>query len=214
MNKSTSNKIRISRAAASLYIENPRFTMKSLAKASDTEPHTLYNYFANRRDALHFFYEGLILEYYEAVKSIESYSSYTLSEKLSNFALTLIDQMEPHKEFVRQTYSDFVQCTSMDSGFNSLFKMELKAIYETDKKQSRLSAALNHSLLYRTGLINFHILIRFWLKDTSTGSQKTMELVDKWTALVQEVHYSSILDRGFDVAKFFYNNPPFSSFRN
>lgn len=214
MNKKRAKKIQISRAAATLYLKNPRFTMGALAEASGTEPETIHDYFPNRREALRYFYEGLMEEYRESVQSIETYSSYSLSEKLSNLALTLIDLMEPHKEFVRQTYREQVQCAYGNNGFKHLFIDELKAIYQSDPDQSRLSTALNNKLVYRAGFTHFHLLIHFWLKDQSAGSQKTLELVDKWTSFVQELHYSSILDRGFDVAKFFFYNSPFSNTRS
>ncbi|WP_340106909.1 hypothetical protein [Rhodohalobacter sp. 8-1] len=211
MNKFTEEKIRISKSAALLYLKNRRFTLSALAKASDIETEKIYDYFSNRRDVLDFFYEGLILEYKESVQSIDKYAEYTLSEKLSNLALTLIDLMDPYKEFVRETYKDRIACSSRTTPFEELFRQQLKVIYESDTNQSRLSAAFNRGFLYTAGSYNFHLLIQFWLRDKSPANQKTMELVDKWTAFVEELHYSSILDRGFDMAKFIFYNSPFSN---
>ncbi len=185
--------------------------MRALAEAAEINPEKIYDYFSNRRDVLDFFYEGLILEYKESIQSIDKYAEFTLSEKLSNLALTLIDLMDPYREFVRQTYNDRVVCYSRKRVFERLFRQQLKAIYESDTNQSRLSAVFNSDPLYKAGTYNFHLLIRFWLTDKSPGNQKTMELVDKWTTFVQELHYSSILDRGFDVAKFIFYNSPFSN---
>lgn len=209
MNTNTEEKIRISKSGAHLYLKNPRFSMTALAEEADLEPEKIYDYFSNRRDVLDFFYEGLILEYKESIQAIDGYNGYTLSEKLSNLALTMLDLMDPFKEFVRKTYRERVMCSQRTTPFEKHFRKELKAIYESDSKQSRLSSALNRNFLYKAGTFNFHLLIQFWLKDESTANQKTMEFVDKWTAFVQEIHYSSILDRGFDVAKFFYYNSPF-----
>lgn len=211
MNKFIEEKIRISRCGANLYLKNPRFSLTGLAKESELEPDKIYEYFSNRRDVLDFFYEGVILEYEETVRSINKYSDYSLSEKLSNLALTIIDLMDPYKKFVRKTYKDMVMCSNRRTPFEKHFRRQLKTIYETDSNQSRLSAALNREPLYKAGTFNFHLLIRFWLTDNSPANQKTMEFVDKWTAFVQEIHYSSILDRGFDVAKFLFYNSPFSN---
>lgn len=185
--------------------------MSALAEAAEIKPEKIYDYYSNRRDVLDFFYEGLILEYKESIQSIDKYAEFTLSEKLSNLALTLIDLMDLYREFVRQTYNDRVVCSSRKTVFEKLFRQQLKVIYESDTNQSRLSAALNRAPLYKAGTYNFHLLIQFWLRDKSAGNQKTMELVDKWTAFVEELHYSSILDRGFDVAKFIFYNSPFSN---
>jgi hypothetical protein len=211
MNKITEEKIRISQSGVLLYLKNPRFTMTALAEEADIKPDQIYDYFSNRRDVLDFFYKGLMLEYEESIRSIEKYAEFTLSEKLSNLALTMIDLMDPYREFVRKTYKYKVICSTQRTTFEKLFRNQLKAIYESDKNQSRLSTAFNRGPLYKAGTYNFHLLVRFWLKDESAGNQKTMEFIDKWTSFVEELHYSSILDRGFDVAKFIYYNSPFSN---
>ena len=209
MNKKTSQKIQISKSAADLHLKNPRFTMSALADASELDVNLLYEYFPNRHSVLEFFYEGILIEYQEITKKIDGYNEFTLAEKLSNLAYTIIDLMKEHRAFVKQTYRRLIVCSSRKPAFNQAFKVQLKTIYENDAKQSSLSAALNNELLYRAGLTNFHILMKFWIEDDSIGNQKTMELVDKWTAFVQEIHYTSILDRGFDFAKFLFYNSPF-----
>lgn len=215
MNKKTEKKIQIANAGASLYLENPRFTMSALAGAAGLEKkEEIYDYFSNRRDVLEFYYEGLLIQYRQIVTKIEDYSDYSLSEKLSNLALTVIDLMEPHKIFIDQTYQSLILCSSRKTAYTKALRTEIKLIYEGDTDQSRLSSMIIGSPLYKTAVLNFHVLIRFWLKDDSEGAQKTMELVDKWTAFVQEIHHSSILDRGFDLAKFFYYNSPFSASKN
>jgi len=210
MNKIIEEKIRISKCGANLYLQNTRFTMSALGEEADLQKDKIYDYFSNRRDVLDFFYTGLLLEYKESTHSIKGYSEFTLSEKLGNLALTLIDLMEPHREFVKKTYWDLVGCSGRRPPFETHFRDELRAIYESDSQQSRLSMAFNREPLFKAGTYNFHLLIRFWLHDLSEGRQKSMELVDKWTSFVQELHYSSILDRGFDVAKFIFYNSPFS----
>jgi len=209
MKKRTKEKIQIAKAGARLYLINPHFSMNALAEAAGTELDTVYDFFSNRRSVLDFFYESILIEYQEITQKIDGYIDFTLSEKLSNLALTIIDQMNDHKEFVRQTYSRMIVCTSRPQAFNTEFKKQLKLIYENDPNQSALSSAFNNELLYKAGLANFHLLIKFWLKDTSTGNQKTMELIDKWTSFVQEIHYTAILDKGFEFVKFLYYNSPF-----
>ncbi len=209
MNKKTSQKIQISKSAADLYLKNPRFTMSALADASETDVDFLYEYFPNRQSVLEYYYEGILIEYQEITRNIDGYSEFTLAEKLSNLAYTLTDLMKDNRMFVKQTYRKLIVYSSRKPAFNQVFKVQLKSIYENDAKQSSLSSALNNELLYKAGLTNFHILMKFWIEDDSTGNQKTMELVDKWTAFVQEIHYTSILDRGFDFAKFLFYNSPF-----
>lgn len=215
MNKKTEKKIQIANAGTELYLKNPHYTMSALADAANLEKKDeIYDYFSNRRDVIEFFYEGLILQYQQIIKRIEGYSRYSLSEKLSNLALTVIDLMEPHKEFVKRTYKPFILCSTRNTAYSKALYTQFKMIYESDSEQSRLSSMLNTSPLYKAAMLNFHLLIRFWLSDESESAQKTMELVDKWTAFVQEIHHSSVLDKGFDVAKFLFYNSPFSITQN
>jgi len=208
MTKEIKEKIHIAKSGARLYTTNPYFSLRALADAADIEIDTIYKYFTNRRSILEFYYESIMIEYQESTQNIEGYLDFTLSEKLSNLALTLIDLMAEYKEFVRQTYKPFVVCNSRNQAFNQAFKVQLKIIYENDPHQSRLSTVFHTDLLYKAGLTNFHLLIRFWLNDESPANQKTMELVDKWTSFVQEVHYTAVIDKGFEFAKYiFYNSP-------
>jgi len=211
MNKKTKKKIRIAQEGAKLYLKNSRYTMSALAEASGTEKDEIYDYFPNRQSVIEFYYEALMLQYIDITKQIDGYADFTLAEKLNNLALTVLDQMEEDREFVRMTYKKTIFCSSRDTSFEHSFRTQLKTIYQNDTRQSSVSSAFNNRLLYKAGLFNFHLLVKYWLEDSSTGNQKTMELVDKWTAFVQEIHYSSVLDRGFDFAKFLFYNSPLSS---
>lgn len=202
MNKKTDEKIRISDAAAVRYLENERFTIPSLADKLNMQPSEIYDFFPNRRSILQFYYEATIIKYEEAIKQIDDYSSFSMAEKLSTLALTLLDLFQENREFVQRTYSSYVVCKSAITPFEKSFKQEIASIYKSDQKQSRAASLLNTDPIYELILYHFHGLIRFRLRDNTEGYQKTMELVDKWTAFVQELNYSSILDRGFELAKF------------
>jgi len=210
MNKKTKQKIQIAKSVTDLYLKNTRFKMSALADVSDVDPAEIYDYFPNRKSVLEFYYESVMIEYQEITRQIEGYPEFTLAEKLSNLAYTILDLFEEHKEFVSKTYKPMIVSSSQKTAFSKAFETQLKVIYENDSRQSALSSALNNQLLYKAGLTNFHLLVGYWLKDSSRGNQKTMELIDKWTALVEEIHYNSILDRGFDFAKFLFYNSPFN----
>jgi len=209
MNKKTRQKIQIARAAADLYLKNNRFKMAALADEAEVELDLVLDYFPNRTSVLEYYYEASFIEYKEVTKQIQGYDEFTLAEKLSNLSYTLLDLFSKQKPFVRKTYRSIIVCSAKKTSFSEMFKKELQLIYETDPRQSALSSVFNNRLLYKAGLANFHLLIGYWLEDESTGDQKTMELVDKWTAFIEEIHYTAILDRGFDFAKFLYYNSPF-----
>lgn len=211
MNKKTKKKIQISEAATERYLVNERFTIKSLADELKMDSAEIYDLFPNRRSILEFYYESVIIRYQTLTAAIEGYNNFTMAEKLSNLALTILDMFQERREFVTKTYHSMIACSSRSTNFEKNFKKQLSIIFEQDERQSKSASFFNGELTIRFIVLHFHGLISFWLRDSSEGYQKTMELVDKWTALVQEVNYSSVIDRGFDLAKFAVYNSPLNS---
>lgn len=208
MNKKTEKKIQIADAAAERYLENSKFSIKSLATKLEIPASEIYDLFPNRRSILEFYYEGALIKCYEITSAIDGYKSFSLSEKLSNLALTLIDIFQENREFVAKTYKPIIACSNRRTAFEVKLKDQIHQIFKNDTNQSKLSSFLHRDYANTLILYHFHGLIRFWMCDESEHYQKTMELVDKWTSFAEEIAYSSILDKGFELAKFaVYNSP-------
>lgn len=214
MNKETKLKITISEKATDLYLRNKRFTIQNLAKETQLSSADIYELFPNRSSILRFFYESRILLYKKQLTSIEDYNEYTLSEKLNNLFLTLLDQFLEHREFVLQTYNNFAACSTSRSKFKELFIDEIEAIFQNDNNISSSSKIILNSLFYHSVFYQFNALIGFWKKDESTLYEQSMVLTDKWSAFVQEVFYTKIIDRGFDFGKLLIYNSPFRKYMN
>lgn len=218
MDKQTKKKTKIAESAAKRYIENPRFTIQSLADELDMKSAEIFELFPNRKSILLFFYESRLLSYHEQKKSIKGYEEFTLSEKLSNLFLTLLDQFLEYREFVLQTYNKFITRNPVCTSFEKKFKDELKTIFESDTNISGSSRFFTNSLLYSTIYYHFHALILFWSHDESEKFEQSFALVDKWCSLTEELFYSKIVDKGFDFGKFLLYNSPFkqafSSFKS
>lgn len=208
MDKQAKKKTKISETAAKRYIENPRFTIQSLAEELDMKSAEIFELFPNRKSILLFFYESRILAYREQKKSIDGSSDFSLSEKLSNLFLTLLDQFLEYREFVLISYNKFISGNPASTAFEREFKDELKAIFQSDQNISGSSAFFVNRLLYKTVYCHFHALIFFWSKDNSEKYEQSFALVDKWCSLIEELFYSKVVDKGFDLGKFlFYNSP-------
>ena len=201
-------KIEIAEEAANKYLLNKRFTIQALAKDLDLEPSEIFNLFPNRKSILLFYYESRIELYRDQKKSIKNYSEYTLSEKLSNLILTVLDLFTERREFVLNTYKPFIVNTLSDTAFEKSFKSEIKSIFESDHRISATAQILLNQTFYAILFHHFHALILFWAKDESAGRQQSFALVDKWCSFVEELFYNKIIDKGFDLGKFlFYNSP-------
>lgn len=209
MDKQSKRKIKISETATRKYIQNSRFTIQSLADELDMKPKEIFELFPNRKSILLFFYESRILLYQEQSESIDNYSDFSLSEKLSSLFLTLLDEFMDHREFVLETYGKFVSKNPLKTDFEKRFKNELKTIFKSDRQLSVSASFFVNRLLYGTIYCHFHALILFWMNDESDKYEKSFALVDKWCSLIQELFYNKILDKGFDFGKFLFYNSPF-----
>ncbi len=209
MDKQTKKKVKIAEAAAKRYIENRRFTIQSLAEKVDIKSKEIFELFPNRKSILLYFYKSRLIVYADQKKSIDGYSDFSLSEKLSNLFLSMLDQFLEYREFVLNSYNRFITSSPSCTSFEKLFKEELKAVFESDENLSVSSRFFVNRFLYATIYYHFHALILFWSRDDSETYEQSYALVDKWCSLVEELFYSRIVDKGFDLGKFLFYNSPF-----
>jgi len=206
MDKETLLKIKICEAATGRYLSNPRFTIQSLAETLDMSAKDIFELFPNRRSILDYYYESRIILYKESVKNLEDYSEFTLSERLNHLFLTLLDSFEEHREFILNTYKDKVVWDKRRNAFRRLFKEELKTIFSNDPKITRSAFIIQNELLWKSILLQFYGLIAFWANDSSRMRENSMALADKWSSLIEEIFYTRIIDKGFDLGKFLWMN--------
>ncbi|MDZ7718461.1 MAG: hypothetical protein U5K72_06535 [Balneolaceae bacterium] len=209
MDKQTKKKIKISETAAKRYIENNRFTIQSLAERLDMKSSEIFELFPNRKSILLYFYESRLLICKDQTKLIDSYAEFSLSEKMSNLFLTLLDEFLEYREFVLETYKQFIVKSPFNTAFEKEFKRELKSIFESDDQLSGSASFFVNRLLFNTIYCHFHALILFWSNDESEKFEQSFALVDKWCSLIEELFYNKILDKGFDFGKFLFYNSPF-----
>jgi hypothetical protein len=204
MEDNLKKKIKIAEKAAGLYPDNPEFTMKQLAGTMKIKPADLYGMFPGRKALLRFYYTAQFHKYKETASQIEGFNEYTLAEKLGNLAYTLTDLMLEHREFVELTYDQLIGQFYTKTDFEKLLEEEIKSFHVNDTRISTTASILIRPWYFRLIRQHYLWLISYWLKDESPGFENTMGLTDKWTVFLQEMLYSSIVDKGFDLAKFVF----------
>lgn len=209
MNKETALRIKIAEAATKRYVENERFTIQSLAGDLKLNPSDIFDLFPNRSSILRFYYESRFLLYKDQVGQIEDYSNFSLSEKLNTLLLTMLDLFQNEREFVLMTYRHMVADPFGNKKYEYAFKTELKEIFNSDSRLATSAKPFINSLFYQSLYLQFHGLILFWKYDESRMYENSMALIDKWCALVEEICYSKVFDKGFDLGKFLLYNSPF-----
>jgi hypothetical protein len=213
MEKETALRIKISEAATNRYIKNDRFTIQSLAEDIKMDSKQIFDLFPNRSSILRYYYESRLIIYREQLDKIDGYSNFSLSEKLSNFFISILDQFQDQREFILISYKKMLIQNCDSPPFEQQFKKELKNIFTQDDNISISSKPFINKILYHTIYIQFHGLIWFWSKDESRQNENCLALIDKWSNLTEEAFYSKILDKGFDFGKFLIFSPPFSKYR-
>ena len=194
-------KIELTEAAIDLYIED-KFTIPNLASKTGKTASEIYSLFPNKNAILKFYYPSLIVRYQAMISEIDDFDSYSISEKLSNFAFTLFDMMDERREFVEDTFDKYVWTCSSKSEFQKLIKSLFKDFFTSDGKIATSAGFFMGDLFYSSLKIQFLSLIKFWLDDNSEGRERTFALTDKITGFIEELIYSKIVDKGFDLAKY------------
>ena len=214
MDKQTELKITIAELAASKYIINPRFTIQSIANELNLSPKDVFELFPNRSSILRYYYESRFIVYRNQTESIDNYSDFTLSEKLSNLFLNILDQFSENREFVLKTYPTGFCANNFKGSFDDDLKQEIREIFRADSRISGTAGFLKKPLLYSALVKHFDGFVLFWKNDESSMNQQTMALIDKWSSFVQELFYSKIGDQAFDLGKFLLYVSPLKKFIN
>jgi hypothetical protein len=212
MDKQTELKITIAELAAKKYVTNPRFTIHSIAGELELTSKEIFELFPNRSAILRFYYESRLMVYRHQTQSIDNYASFTLSEKLSNLFLSILDQFSENREFVLKTYPANFCRTSFKGSFDKYLKDEIREIFRSDNRISGTAGFLKQPFLYSAFVKHFDGFVLFWKKDESSMNQQTMALIDKWSSFVQELFYTKIADQAFDLGKFLLYASPLKKF--
>lgn len=200
-------KLTIADAATKIYLKKKEnFTLHDVAKRADITVAEIFNHFKDKYEILYFYYESFVIRYRLMIDEIEDFESYTLSEKLSNFAYASFDLMAEREEFVRQTYDAYILHSCKKTEYEEQIEELLADFIKNDPGKAASSDVVVNDCSLRLIRKKYLHLIDFWLYDESEGKEVTMELVDKVTGLIQEALYTSVIDRSFDLAKFLFSN--------
>jgi len=210
MDKKTENKIKIANAAAALYHKDSRFTYEDLAGEAGLTAKTIRSHFPNRKEIFEFYYEGAFLTYRDLTEKMEDMESYSLAERLSHLLLTLLDLFHEQQGFVEKTYVRVIERQGSSTPFAKHLVREVNQILMDDVEMLHIPSFAYNKATDTAILYHVHGLMRFWVRDHSDANQKTMELIDKWTALAEAVAYSKVGEKSFDFAKFMATNSPFT----
>jgi hypothetical protein len=194
-------KIELTEAALDLKAEN-KFSIPNLTDKTGKTASEIYAFFPNKKSILKFYYPSLVFRYRAMVGEIEDFDSYSISEKLSNFIFTVFDMMAERREFVEETFNKYEWTCTSSTDFQKEIKSLFKDFFTSDGKIATSAGFFMGGLFYNSLKTQYLMLIRFWLQDDSEDRERTFALTDKITGFIEELVYSKIVDKGFDLAKY------------
>ncbi|MCH8496130.1 MAG: hypothetical protein LAT57_10955 [Balneolales bacterium] len=189
-------------AALIIYMEDrTRFTWRNIATAAGCEVSEIQQFYPGKQAILRAFYD-MIPQIFEAMRDeIPEYESLNFGEKVSNYIYTTFDVLNEHRDFVEETY-DAMVFRRDKTGWHTSSEAIFKSFIESDERIPDANRLLIQDFMYKMLVREYHQLIRFWIHDDSEGSERTLALVDKLTSFSNELIYSGIVDKGFDLAKY------------
>jgi len=179
--------------------------MFEISSAAGIPVSEIYSYFPNKPAIFHYWYESLPLQYTAMVAELEEYDELILSEKLTNMMLTITDMMEEHFVFVSDTFDSMVFKNQRWHPFHTENTILIKEVISTHDGVSRTAHIILWDDVYSFLSTEFLHIIKFWMRDTSPGREKTMALMDNFNGLVSEIMTTRIIDKGTDLVRFFWN---------
>lgn len=188
--------------ATDLYLtDEASFTVHNLAERLEVKPSDIYAYYPNKRAILSGYYSLMVDRYLIMLDEIENFEEYELAEKTSNFIYTSFDIMQEKREFVEETFDTLIK-EEADKEFHNKVKKLFKHFLQNDPNIASSNQLLMQDIFYEFLVSQYFHLIDFWLEDASVEGEKSMAYADKMTTFLQEIMYTSVLDKGFDLFKF------------
>ncbi len=201
-----SKKLELAEAAVYAWeSEGRRPGLFEIASSAGIPASGVYELFPNVPAVFHFWYESLPARYQMMTASLEDYDRLILSEKLSNFMLTITDMMGEHRVFCRATFDEMVYKNQSWHPFTQKTQEQLRVIISEHEGLSRTAQIVLWDDIYAFLSYEFLHVIKFWLSDESPDQEKTMMLIDHFNGTVAELMTTRIIDRGTDLARFFWN---------
>lgn len=209
--KETDQRSSIIHAAIDLYLEDKtKYNMRNVAMKLEIEPAVVYKHFPTKEAILKAFYKDLVKNYQEMTKEIEDFASYTLAEKMQNFAYASFDMLSEQREFFNHTFDKMVLKQGTSKGMGKDVKAMLKHWISEDEHIADSAQPFIGSFTYEFLTKEYFHLLHFWKTDESEDAERTVALTDKLTTLVEEIFYSKIVDRSIDTVKYIFQQSGFS----
>ena len=193
-------------AAVHIYTEDKtRFTLLNIAADAGCEVGDIQQFFAGKQAILRGFYDQIPDVYRSASSEIPDFDTLNFGEKASNYIYTTFDVLSMHRDFTEETFENMVLSRS-DTFWHKESAAIFRSMIDGDPRIPGANTVFIRDFVYDILVREYMQLIRFWLHDDSKGTERTLALVDKLTVFANELLYSGVIDKGFDLGKYLLSN--------
>ncbi|MCS6789578.1 MAG: TetR family transcriptional regulator C-terminal domain-containing protein [Bacteroidia bacterium] len=175
-----------------------KMNVYSFCKALDISEADFYKHFASLDAIGRKIWSSYADEVISALKSSETYNSYTAREKILAYFFTFFENVVKDRTFIRKTYTQFTLLRSYQRKFRTHIAEVIQEGVIADEIQSR-----HLENLYLDVLWGIHWgLIQFWLNDESPNFEDTEKAIETYMRVPLELMGQNVLDSAYEALRF------------
>ena len=150
-------------------------------------------------------YEVVPAFYARCIPGFETGLPDNLEERLAYFIFSLLDNLEPEREWIQQTYTPFIHEAWFETHFRSGMKSALRNLLQT--RDASGAAGLAFSRLGADTLLVASLIrvLDVWVHDDSEGQERALALIDRYVQTVAAWIRFEGLDLSFELLKYMVN---------
>lgn len=206
-------KLKVLDAAIRIYTtDKTQFTSDKLIEEAAVSESDFRQHFESKYAAIRYYYEWAVLQYETMINEIQDFEDFTTAEKISNFLYTLFDILDEQETFVNLTYRRYIYHAWMKTGFQDHIEKLYQTFVDNDDRVPSFNKNISGTPLYRILARTSLWIVSYRLDDDSPQKERTMALVDKITALADEVVTNSVPDKTIDLLTFLGSNSKMTSY--
>jgi len=185
-------------------------TVFAFAKQLDMPEREFYTYFSSFNALEASIWEKIFVETKEIVESQEVWAGYTVREKLLSFFYSFTEQLKGSRSFAmysagkhRMEIGTPTVLSSLKKRFYTFALGQISIGIESGELSDRkyLTSRYTDALW-----VQFMFLLNFWLRDTSTGFEKTDEAIEKGLNVTFDLMSRLPVENILDYGKFIFRN--------
>lgn len=156
-------------------------------------------------------WKDFITETINKISNDETYSGYTVREKLLAFYYTLIETLKQQRSYTMMCWKEIdmkrMKTPTFLTEFKTAYKEYMQDLIQEGKESGEVEPRRYLDNRYADFFwVQIALVMDFWVKDASKGFEKTDAFIEKSVNTSFDLIGASALDSVLDLAKFVYQN--------